>query len=150
MITNFWHCLYTKYNIFLQVSPYQSALDVWKNRVWKIKLDEFHFLSISNLIFTACVACKNHIKCRLMRGLLIFGHKLSNFVSLPWKLENSYYHIVRARQPQAVPNQSLHGDHQSFWHFSEGYMTFQPCNFQPQVLTPEPRELKSPGLKSLG
>ena len=29
-----------------------------KNRVWKIKSDELDFLSISNLSFTACVACK--------------------------------------------------------------------------------------------
>ena len=29
-----------------------------KNQVWKIKLDELYFLSISNLIFTAWVVCK--------------------------------------------------------------------------------------------
>ena len=35
-----------------------------KNRVWKIKLDELDFLSISNLTFTACVACKIRVQNR--------------------------------------------------------------------------------------
>ena len=35
-----------------------------KNRVWKIKLDELDFCSISNLIFTACAACKIQIQNR--------------------------------------------------------------------------------------
>ena len=35
-----------------------------KNQVWKIKLYELDFLSILNLIFTACVACKNQVRNR--------------------------------------------------------------------------------------
>jgi hypothetical protein len=29
-----------------------------ENEFWKMNFDELHFWSISNLIFTACVACK--------------------------------------------------------------------------------------------
>ena len=39
---------------------------VWflKNHVWKIKLEELHFLSISNLVFTTCVDWKNQVRIR--------------------------------------------------------------------------------------
>ena len=33
-----------------------------KNQVWKIKLDALDFLSILDLIFIACVACKNQVQ----------------------------------------------------------------------------------------
>ena len=38
--------------------------DILINQVWKIKFDELDFQSISNLIFTACVPCKNPVQNR--------------------------------------------------------------------------------------
>ena len=37
---------------------------IFENWVCKIKLDELDFWSISNLIFTACVACKIQVRNR--------------------------------------------------------------------------------------
>ena len=48
-----------------------------KNRVWKIKSDELDFLSISNLSFTACVACK----IRWLR-FLVLGEAIKEFGEL--------------------------------------------------------------------
>ena len=50
------------------ISSCTLSICTWflKNRVWnlfsKIKLVEVDFLFISNLIFTACVACKNQVQ----------------------------------------------------------------------------------------
>ena len=45
--------------IYLCPHP-QLLICTWflKNQFWKIKFDELNFQSISNLIFSACVACK--------------------------------------------------------------------------------------------
>jgi hypothetical protein len=57
---------------FLAYPPVDLFL---KNQFGKIKFDELDFLSISNLIFTACVACKNQFRnpvCRTDFYNLIF------------------------------------------------------------------------------
>ena len=41
------------------IQPYLKIYNLFlKNQVSKIKFDELGYLSILNLIFTACVACK--------------------------------------------------------------------------------------------
>ena len=49
---------------FLAYPPVDLIL---KNQFGKIKFDELDFLSISNLIFTACVTCKNPVWSRLFK-----------------------------------------------------------------------------------
>ena len=51
---------FTKKNV-ARWTPNPLLICTWimKNQVGKIKFDELDFLSISNRIFTACVACKS-------------------------------------------------------------------------------------------
>ena len=71
-----------------------------KNQVWKIKLDELDFWSISNLIITSCVVCKIQvrerpkIKYRSLEGLIADFNYFSQNLKLSLVKNTPYCWLV--------------------------------------------------------
>ena len=65
-IHSVWHTWDLNQHSFTEnlAHPLLICTRIWKFLVWKIKYDEIDFLSKLNLIFTACVACKNLVQTR--------------------------------------------------------------------------------------
>ena len=84
-------------------TPYLICTRFLENQVWKGKLDELDFLSISNLIFSACVTCKyNFIQLRFSKSIFQKGVR---FIKCPTELIGNEVHESAA---------NFH-----FWHYAD-------------------------------
>ena len=48
--------------VVFKITPYLSALDFGHSVIWNFQFDKLIFFPSLNLIFTACVACKNPVQ----------------------------------------------------------------------------------------